>query len=1219
MLWSVGVSALLPVAATAAICPAFQSGDLLKVTGRPAIYAVDSNGKVLYFPSGDEFKSWNTGETYGGYTAVDQACYDSLPVPAMAPMGVNFRPGSFIVKRASSDQLYVVEPGNKLAKITAAAADALYGTTRKTFTVADVFWTNYPSANRGADITEAKVHPGMLVSNADKTWYVDDNSTLHEVTPSGMTANRFKAAFVRPVTSAMITGLSTGDTYSALVPALSDRTQTGGASSTIPPTGGGALSVALDATNPAGGNLADSTALNPVLKVSLRAGSADVKVTGLTVTKSGFLANTAVSGIEVVDSSGLRHGSVASSINADNQVTLIFSGDPIVVRANGSEVATVRVNLGSVITNGTLRFSLASASAVQTEGNGSVSGSFPVTGNEFIVYDGGNAVAAVKLDTVQVHNNATLNVDDVNQQDLAKFTLQETTSKEKVLVKEWTLYNNGTAADSDLKDFQLVAQDSTVLSTAQQVNKNIRFVLATPYEIDKGLTKTFTVRGKIINGAARTIQLVTYNNYDVVVTGQTTGANLLPAVGSTDTTYPIGDATNNNKVTVGSGTTSFNKDTTSPTAAITPGSSNVVLAKYYAKPTGENMELRTIAMGVVTGTASVFTGSLTVRVNGASVAVLTPTDIANHATTLTSVTLSTYPTLVAGQNNYVTVEGNISSSATNGATTTVYMDLTQVRRLITNDIMDPGVGIVASNQLTIQAAALRVTNLALPVAQSVVAGTSNKELANIELNAGVVSSGEDVKVTSIIISQTKTAGAVTDFGNLVLYDAAGNALPTTGSTSNGAASTTFTFVSPVIVPKTGSVVLKLRGDVLAGSGAHTFAVDDADNHVASVGKDTGNEIDETAGSGVGQGMTVVSSGYLTLSMVSGVGGSPSTDQLVTPGQTNVAVFAFKLTAQNEPIKLTTLRLMASGTAWSSVNNLTNIRLYRNSETNSFASATQMSTGPGTNTSTVFTWTATDNLLPDAVQPGTSVTIYVKADIGVANQVKLGEGFQFGISSTSTTNIVAKGASSNATLDNNNTTVLSGAPLLATGLTYIAPFQVLATADAPTAGSSATQAIIAGTQLARIKIMNNGSSKVTISGIQFTDSGSHTGTTTSYTLKYSSQNSTDYTANTASSTAWASGGAGDSVNFSNLGAHSGTFDIDGGSYRFVTVSIQGLGPTSAGTSGDNWQLSIASLGHITYSVAESDLGYDGNLSGGLAGSISSLKADGKPQMGTLVKS
>lgn len=195
-------------------CPTYSVGDLFKVRGASAIYTVDVNGKVYYFPSGDEFKSWNAGEKYSGYTTLSQECFDMMPVPKVSPFGINFRPGSFVVKRPSSYQLYVVEPRNTLAKITPEVAKVLYGSKYSVITIPDVFWPNY--VNRGTDITTAIAHPGMLLSYKGKYWYVDIHAQLREVTDKGFEANRFKKAFVRAANDAMVAGLTTA-TYAGSV------------------------------------------------------------------------------------------------------------------------------------------------------------------------------------------------------------------------------------------------------------------------------------------------------------------------------------------------------------------------------------------------------------------------------------------------------------------------------------------------------------------------------------------------------------------------------------------------------------------------------------------------------------------------------------------------------------------------------------------------------------------------------------------------------------------------------------------------------------------------------------------------------------------------------------------------------------------------------------------------------------------------------------------
>ncbi len=172
-------------------------------------------------------------------------------------------------------------------------------------------------------------------------------------------------------------------------------------------------------------------------------------------------------------------------------------------------------------------------------------------------------------------------------------------------------------------------------------------------------------------------------------------------------------------------------------------------------------------------------------------------------------------------------------------------------------------------------------------------------------------------------------------------------------------------------------------------------------------------------------------------------------------------------------------------------------------------------------------------------------------------------------------------------------------------TTTAPFVVMVTGDSPTAGGSQSITILAGTQLGRFKITNNGNSKVTITDIKLTDNGSHTGTPT-YRLRYSDQNSTNYTQNSAVSSA-------NSVDFSSLG--SGSFSIDGGAYRYVTVTINTTGGIM---SGDFWQLAVTKLGNISYSATETDLGYDANGNGTISDTILNLPAEGIPALGTIVK-
>lgn len=204
-----------------AVCPAMNIGDMVKVSGKPAIYAVNKYLKIMYFPSGDEFKSWNQTDSYGGYITINQECFDSLPTPTVYPGGINFRPGSYVIKKGTASQLYVVLPNNAVAKISPADATALYGVGYKVMSVSTVFWPNYISV--GSDIS-GQAHAGMLVRKDAKVWYVD-GLNLREVSASGMTANRFKDAFIRTVPTSYLSGFGVGAMIGAEVLELNNRTQ----------------------------------------------------------------------------------------------------------------------------------------------------------------------------------------------------------------------------------------------------------------------------------------------------------------------------------------------------------------------------------------------------------------------------------------------------------------------------------------------------------------------------------------------------------------------------------------------------------------------------------------------------------------------------------------------------------------------------------------------------------------------------------------------------------------------------------------------------------------------------------------------------------------------------------------------------------------------------------------------------------------------------------
>lgn len=1004
-----------------------------------------------------------------------------------------------------------------------------------------------------------------------------------------------------------------------------------------PPTGG-ELTVALSGASPAPTNLPSGSSYNTVAAFDFTApAGTDVVLKGLAVTKGGYLANASITGVSIYDSTNKRHGQVASSLTADAQAVILFPDDPITVKGGTTESVVVKANILSTVTSGTVYFGIAKAADITS--TGTAVGTFPINGATFGLVSGAASLGAANIDVQAISGEsatAQLNVDENNAQELTKFSIVEnsTGGNEAIKLYGLNLYNYGNASASDYKDVELVAQDGTILTTVQPVGQIVSFDLsASPYTIDKGLTKYFTVRAKVIGGTTKTIQLVVYNDYDVMLKGASTLAYLLPiATGNAvDATFPVGNGAGDyNKVKIGQGTLSFNKDSASPSTSFTPSASGVVLAKFYAKPTGENMELRKVEMAI-TKVTTALTGNVTIKVNDSTVYSAAASGISAVSGTPTAITLSTYPILQAGINNYITVEGSVSSSAVGTDAYKAYLDLTEVKLLTSNLLQNPTVNQASGNLMSVTAAALKVTTLSTPVAGSYVASSTNITLAKFELNAST--SGEDVKVSKIIVTDSDAGTNDTDFMNFVLYDATGEALTTTTSSSTADATSgdvTFNLAKPVLVTKTAPVTLTLKADISAGAGAnsHTFNVSAAAD-VTATGAVTGNSVATASISvgGAGQARTVTSVGMLGVSLVSGTNASPSQNQLITAGTAGGAYFAFKLSALYEPIKITSLKLTATGAALKATD-VANLALYRGTDTTAFATAPQFSDCITIANTCTYTWTATDNLLPAPVDPASPVTIYVKADIGNTGSANLGNNFYMyfkddaagGADEDDAFN--AKGAYTGLNLEDPDgngvadtyTNITGGAQ--ATGTTFISPFSVVAEANYPI--SDVNQ--ISVSKIATFKITNNGQTQITLTKATFADNATHPGGALTYKLYASSEDTTNWLGTLLETTATGADGITDTdtVAFGTglvVQSDDSALTISSGRYRYLTVVVVGTP-----VNGDKFNLAISALGDLQYSVAEGDLGYNGNpgTDPNTTGTILNLYVDGKPVLATVTK-
>ncbi len=221
-------------------CGTLKPGDIFRVEKYPTFYIINSAGEYMYFPLETEGK-WKQDiyfiwrDVSDPVCGLSQARFDAMPAPRKLPLGINYRPGTYLVKRAGTQQVYAVLPGNTRAKITPEVAAVLYapydtvaGVGSEPVVVPDVYWPNL--VNTAPDITEARVHPGMLFKYKDEAlvvYYMDQNSVIHMMYRDAISLNHFRGIFLRSVPRSATEGFTFGPNMNGLDPFINDPTQGG--------------------------------------------------------------------------------------------------------------------------------------------------------------------------------------------------------------------------------------------------------------------------------------------------------------------------------------------------------------------------------------------------------------------------------------------------------------------------------------------------------------------------------------------------------------------------------------------------------------------------------------------------------------------------------------------------------------------------------------------------------------------------------------------------------------------------------------------------------------------------------------------------------------------------------------------------------------------------------------------------------------------------------
>jgi len=650
----------------------------------------------------------------------------------------------------------------------------------------------------------------------------------------------------------------------------------------------GTINVALASDTPAAAYHASGTAYNGALKMTF---SGSGTVSSVVVKRSGLSIDSNISGVAAFNDAGTRL--TANFVNfSDNKATLTFSP---ALAVSGSTNVWIKTNISG--TTGTYTLSVNAATDVTSAAT--IGGTFPITGNTFSLVSGTSTVGSITADAVVVQSNGTNdatipNIDlGTTGYLLARFRFAAGAA-EDVNLRKLTLYNSGNTNDADIANIKLSGPDGTVLATVTNpVNRYVNFDLsATPYLLGKGLTRDFSVNVDLVGGSTRNVRLAIQNDYDIDAVGVATGSGLLATAATTvDGAFPIGDTSGGssncaagvtciNKVAVAAGTALFSRSASSPAGNIPAGANSQVIGSWDFTPQGENMEMRQVAYTMTYTTALI--GTFRIQVNGSTVYSIAGASIGATGVS-TGVTLSTYPTLIAGQKAVITIVADISSTAASGVTYLGNMDVTQVKRINSNDIVDPSVTLANANTLVVSTASLTASKNSSYPNTTIVAGATEAKAGSFNLTA---STTEDVVISSLTLSVSN----VTNVSNLKIKDAT-TGLQLGPITSTPAATGNVVSMQ-LTIPKGTTKTL----DVYVTTNSSTTGTEIATlTAVSAIGTPSSSSITATGLSTTGQTITFATAGTLTITL--DTTNTPVT-QVLHSSQASQNLLAVRLTANN---------------------------------------------------------------------------------------------------------------------------------------------------------------------------------------------------------------------------------------------------------------------------------------------------------------------------------
>jgi len=718
--------------------------------------------------------------------------------------------------------------------------------------------------------------------------------------PAGCTSTAgFSSTTGQPCNTGVTTTLPPGCTSTAgFSPTTGQNCSTG----TTVTSGTGPLSVSLASDNPASGNLIQGQAT---------ADLAHYMFTGTGTLTQVTLQRTGISDNSVFPNVYLYNGSTrlsdSASVNSLGQI--VFNGLNIPV--SGSLDLSVRADIvGGTANESTVQVTLTSYMVAGSTTASTVN----LAGNSFFISSGTGILSTVTVGTQTVSAQSV----SAGTQQLALWSAPINVSLHSVWLKSASFDVIGSVPSNAFANLGLFANGVKV-ATATGINSMgyVTFDLtAAPYSLPTGAT-TLEVRGDIVNGSSRTVQLSLQHASDLMVTDSQVGANVA-VTNQGSSTFSINQG---GLITISQGTLVAQADTTfNSQTNVTGGASNVAIASWKLTSYGEDVKVNTVTVqptitpstvaACQTSASSIGLENVTLYYNGAPVGSSQNGTLSANCVfnTLTFTPGSSF-TIAGGTSGIFQVRADII----NGAGTPTYSSgaisanvaITQYQGVSSGQT--GSLSLSGSTTMNIATGTLTVAKNASFLDQTVNPNTSGAHIGSFTLQNQ--STSEGVQVNSLVVGlYSNSAGTVayspiTNFSTLTLSTPSGSlgsVTPIGQPTGTGN-----TFSTNFTIPAGGSVTV----DVWANLGS---SVSPADLYTAlgvtAVGANSRVPISNTAV--VGQHITL---GVGTLANPALVTSQSTNAQYISSGSTgatNAAQETYNFVATSGTATITGLKFAA---------------------------------------------------------------------------------------------------------------------------------------------------------------------------------------------------------------------------------------------------------------------------------------------------------------------